>query len=140
MATRCRWPPELMRIAAHGVGGQTHLLKGGGYSRGNVADAVDLQRSAGAPQGMVGMQRGVRILKHHLHVAPQIALKAGARRNGRPSRSTLPRHSRCNPASTRKIVDLPQPEAPIRLKVSPASTRKLAAETAVFAPNVTCKS
>ncbi len=72
-----------MRIAAHGVGGQTHLLKGGGHSRGNVADAVDLQRlRQGAPQGMVGMQRGVRILKHHLHVAPQIALKAGARRNG----------------------------------------------------------
>ena len=70
-----------MRIAAHGVGGQTHLLKGGGYSRSNVADAVDLQRlRQGAPQGMVRMQRGVRILKHHLHVAPQIALKAGARR------------------------------------------------------------
>jgi hypothetical protein len=50
-----------------------------------------------------------------------------------------PRHSRCNPASTRKIVDFPQPEAPIRLKVS-RRQRKLAAETAVFAPKMTCKS
>ena len=74
---------ELMRIAAHGVGGQTHLLKGSGYSQNKVADAVDLQRlRQGAPQGVDGMQRSIRILKYHLHIASQLALKAGARHNG----------------------------------------------------------
>ncbi len=110
-----------MRIAAHGVGGQTHLLKGGGYSRGNVADAVDLQwLRQGAPQGMVGMQRGVRILKHHLHVAPQIALKAGARHNGLAEQIHAAAPFTLQSGQHAQIVDLPQPEAPIRLKVSPA--------------------
>jgi hypothetical protein len=44
----------------------------------------------------------------------------------------LPFQSRCSPASTRKMVDFPQPDSPIRLKVSPFSIAKLAADTAVF--------
>jgi hypothetical protein len=47
-----------------------------------------------------------------------------------------PFHSRCSPASTRRIVDFPQPDSPIRLKVSPFSMAKLAADRR-FSPKLT---
>src|SRR5690606_1842321 len=70
-------------------------------------------------------------------------LRRSAPSKRRPGRKFSPRtemwpfHSRSSPASTRRRVDLPQPDSPIRLKVSPFSMAKLAAETAVFSPKLT---
>ena len=79
-------------------------------------------------------------LKHHLHVAPQIALKAGARHNGlaeqihaaAPFALQSGQHAQNRRFAAARGAD--------QAEGFPASTRKLAAETAVFAPNVTCKS
>jgi ABC-type nitrate/sulfonate/bicarbonate transport system ATPase subunit len=89
------------------------------------------------PQGMVGMQRSIRILKYHLHVAPQLALKAGARRNGLAF--SLIGASGCGKSTILRVLAGLQREWRGSVDLL-GQARKLAAETAVFAPNVTCKS
>ena len=73
------------------------------------------------PDREARIERGVRILEHHLHFAPQrphCIGAAAARCRGHRIRS---RRRRCRPgaASERPVVDLPQPDSPTSARVSP---------------------
>ena len=68
-----------MRITTRGVGGEPHLFQRGVDPLPDGVETVDFQRfGQGTPQRMVGVQRGIGILKHHLHVAAQLALKTNS--------------------------------------------------------------
>jgi hypothetical protein len=78
------------------------------------------------------MQRGVRVLKHHLHVAPQLALKTRARRNGLAEQFNAAAPVALQPGEYPQNRRFSAAGGADQAERFPASTAKLAADTAVF--------
>ena len=118
MAMRWRWPPEnSCGYFVQVLGAQAHL---GEHFSGLLAllcprgVALGLQRFAHDPRhGLAWVQRSVRVLEHHLKVAPGFAqLLAGNWCRSRPSRRTLPEVGASSAITVRARVDLPEPDSP----------------------------
>ena len=66
---------------------------------------------------------------------PRRTIRSGARPwMGRPSNRISPRRGGTMPLMAMSVVDLPAPLAPIRVTISPSSTRRLTSRRAWTAP------
>ena len=89
------------------------------------------------PDGHAWVERAVRVLEDHLHLAAHAAQFAFVQARTGPGRRTdLPDVGRWSCRMQRPVVVLPQPLSPTSPSVSPRRTAKLTSSTALTCPTV----
>src|SRR5258707_240696 len=83
-----------------------------------------------------GIQRGVAVLEHHLHLAAVFLHRQSRGPIDCPSNNTSPAVGCIRAMISGEVVDLPQPDSPTMRSVSPLRSSKLTPATACTLPGL----
>ena len=129
IAMRCRWPPE-------NSCGYLVDVRGAQADRLERLDDAVAQAAACAAERREGLghdprhllarvERSVRVLEHHLEVAPRPAQRVGRQRVQVLAQEThAPEAGRSSAITRRASVDFPEPDSPTMPRLRPACTRR----------------
>ena len=136
--TRCSCPPDSCRGSAASTAGSRETSSSSRADLGAALDAV--QPAADGERfghrladGHPRIERGVRVLEHHLHAPPSLTggpIAAGDVLAVQGDRSRRP--ARPSPTIALASVDLPEPDSPTSPTTPPAGTSRLTSSTATI--------